>query len=48
MDNLNFHSTVKLNSRETCSNTGTAKFNVAKMQKFRGSEKPAKISDNKV
>ena len=53
MEKLNFHSTAKLNPREICSNTWTAKFNAAKMQKFRGFYEPqnflpAKISDDKV
>ena len=53
MENLNFHSTTKLNSCEICSNPRTAKFNSAKMKKFRGFCVPqdfltAKISDNKV
>ena len=53
MENLNFHSTAKLNSREIFSNIWTAKFNFAKMQKFRSfcelrNFPPPKISDNKV
>ena len=34
MENLNFHSTAKLNSREICSNTWITKFNSEKIQKF--------------
>ena len=53
MENQNFHSTAKLHSREIGSNTLTAKFNSAKMQKVCGfceqqNFLPAKISDNKV
>ena len=53
MENLNFHSTAKLNSREICSNAWTAKFNSTKMQKFclfcePRNFLPTKISDNKI
>ena len=53
MANFNYHSTVKLNFRDICSSTWTAKFNSAKMQKVCGFCEPrkfihAKISDSKV